>query len=96
MSGLADGALFLCGAYLCLRMIAAAYLALDLWYTIRTAYPRVVRGVLGWGGTSAAVAALAGDLHRRAFLCGLLAFLLFYLSLFVLRHLMLGKPAPLD
>lgn len=96
MSGLADGALFLCGAYLCMRTIAAVYRILDLWYMIGTTYPRVVRGVLGWGGASAVSAGLAGDLHRGAFLGGLLAFLIFYLSLFCLRHLALRRPAPLE
>ncbi len=91
MSRLADAALFLCGAYLSMRTIAALYRVLDLWYTIRTAYPQVVRGILGWGGTSAAIFALAGDL-RRSFLLGMLAFLVFYLSLFVLRHLALRRP----
>lgn len=94
MSGLADAALFLGGAYLSMRTIAAAYRVLDLWYTIATAYPRVVRGILGWGGFSAVVAALAGDPHRKAFLLGMLAFLVFYLSLFVIMRLALRKPAP--
>lgn len=93
MSWLADVALFLCGTYLGMRTIAAAYRLLDLWYTIGTAYPRVLRGILGWGGTTAAIAALTGAHHRKSFLCGLLAFLLFYLSLFVLRRLLLRKPA---
>ena len=96
IGALAEAALFLCGAYLGMRTIAAAYRVIDLWYAIGTAYPRVVRGILGWGGASAAIAALAGEHHRRAFLYGMLAFLLFYLSLYVLRHLVLRKPAPLE
>ena len=96
MSGLADAALFLCGAYLGMRSLAACYRILDLWYTIGTAYPRVVRGVLGWGGASALGAVLAGDLHRGAFLSGQGAFLIFYVSLFGLRHLVVRKPAPLE
>lgn len=96
MSWLPGTVLFLCGAYLSMRTIAAAYRALDLWYTIRTAYPGVVRGILGWGGTSAVMGVLAGDRHRATFLCGMLAFLLFYLSLYALRHVVLRKPAPLE
>lgn len=96
MSWIASGALFLSGAYLGMRVIAAVYRVVDLWYTIATAYPRVIRGILGWGGTTLASAALLGDRHRQAFLCGLAAFLLFYLSLYVLRHLLLRKPAPLQ
>lgn len=93
---LADAALFAGGVYLCLRLIAAAYRLLDLWYTIRTAYPAVLRGILGWGGAAAATAAVLEGRHRLAFLLGLLAFLLFYLSLYRLRHLVLRKPAPLE
>ena len=86
-------ALFLLGVYLSIRVIAALYGIIDLWYTMGTAYPKVVRGILGWGGTSAAIAVLLGDHHRKAFLWGLLAFLLFYLSLYGLRHLFLRRPA---
>ena len=96
MTAAADVALFLCGLYVCLRLIAAAYRILDLWYTIGTAYPQVVRGILGWGGAAAAAIVWLGDGRRKAFLLGLLAFLLFYLSLYVLRYLVLRKPAPLD
>lgn len=95
MSGLADAVLFLCGAYLGMRTLAAAYRVIDLWYTIATAWLRVLRGILGWGGATAAIAVLAGA-HRLAFVGGLLGFLLFYLSLFGLRHLLLRKPAPLE
>jgi hypothetical protein len=93
---LTDAVLFACGAYLCLRLIAAAYRFIDLWYTIRTAYPTVVRGILAWGGVVAALAALLDGRRRTAFLVGMLAFLLFYLSLYALRHLVIRRPAPLD
>lgn len=95
MSRVVDVALFLCGAYLAMRTIAAAYRALDLWYAIRVEYPRVIRGILGWGGASVAVAALAGS-HRSAFSWGLLAFAAFYLSLYALRRLALRRTASRD
>jgi hypothetical protein len=93
---LADALLFAGGVYLSLRVIAASYRALDLWYTIRTAYPAVLGGIAGWGGAAAATAALLEGRHRTAFLLGLAAFLLFYLSLYALRHLALGRTAPLE
>jgi hypothetical protein len=93
---LADAALFACGVYLCLRLIAACYRVIDLWYTIRTAYPQVIRGILGWAGAVTVLAASLDGRHRGAFLFGLLAFLLFYLSLYALRHLVVRKPAPLE
>jgi len=91
---LVDVALFLLGMYLSMRAIAAAYRVLDLWYAIGTGYPTVFRGLLGWGGTTIAIALLLGRHHRTALLCGLLAFLLFYLGLYGVRHLFLRKPVP--
>lgn len=93
MTRLFDVALFLLGMYLSMRAIAASYRVLDLWYTIGTEYPTVFRGLLGWGGTSVAIAVLLGPHHRNALLCGLLAFLFFYLGLYGVRHLFLRKPA---
>jgi len=93
---LADAALFACGVYVCLRLIAASYRVLDLWYTIRTAWPAAVRGVLAWGAAAAAPAVWLDGRRRAAFLLGMLAFLAFYLSLYVLRHLVVRRPAPLE
>lgn len=93
---LADAALFGCGVYLCLRLIAAVYRILDLGYTIRTAYPTVLRGIAAWGGMTTLLAAVLDGRHRTAFLLGLLAFLTFYLSLYVFRHLLLRRPEPLE
>jgi len=94
MGRLADVALFACGLYVGLRLIAAGYRILDLWYTIGTAYPKVIRGILGWGGLATARA--LGGPRRAAFLVGMLAFLLFYLSLYALRYLVVRRPAPLE
>jgi hypothetical protein len=96
MARLADAALFGCGLYVSLRLIAATYSALDLWYTIRTAYPRVIRGILGWGGAALAAILLLHGGRRQAFVLGLLAFLVFYLSLYALRHLVVRRPAALE
>lgn len=95
MRWMAQAALFLAGMYVGMRAIAACYRVLDLWYTIRTAYPAVLRGLLGWSGMMAALAVLLGG-RRTAFLGGALAYLLFYLGLYVLRPLVLRKPAPTE
>ena len=96
MSWLADAALFACGLHVCMRLIAAAYRGIDLWYTIRIAYPAVVRGLLAWGGAAGALAILLDGSHRAAFLSGMTAFLVFYSSLYVLRYLVMRRPAPLE
>ena len=87
MTVLGHLAAFVLGVYLSIRMIAALYAILDLWYRIGTDYPRVIRGVVGWAVTIAAVAWLLDATGRVAFASGLVAFLFFYLSLFLLRQL---------
>ncbi len=77
---------FMLGVGLSIRMIAALYAIIDLWYGIGTLYPRVVRGILGWGVAIVAIGWLLNPPLRAAFAAGLLAFLLFYASLFVLRY----------
>ena len=96
MSRLIEVALFAGGVYACLRLIAASYGALDLWYTIRTAYPRVVRGIAIWASLAVTPLLLLDGRRRTAFALGLLAFLAFYLSLYAVRHLVLRRPAPLE
>jgi hypothetical protein len=86
MTLLGQLAAFALGIWLSIRLIAAVYGILDLWYTIGTAYPRVVRGILAWGGAIVAVAWLLGPPFRAAFGSGLLAFGIFYVSIFWLRY----------
>ncbi len=82
-------AAFALGVSLSIRMIAALYQIVDLWYRIGTDYPRVIRGVVGWAVTIAAIAWLDAT-GRVAFASGLVAFVLFYVSLFGLRHLLIA------
>lgn len=93
MTRLADAALFLLGMYLSIRLIAACYRVVDLWYTIRTAYPSVLRGIPGWAGGTLAVAALLGDRHRPALVWGLAAYVLFCLGLRQILKLYLMRKA---
>jgi hypothetical protein len=79
-------AAFALGVCLSIRMIAALYAALDLWYAIGTEYPRVLRGILGWAAALAAAGWLLAPPYRTALAAGALAFLVFYLGLFVIRH----------
>lgn len=90
MTALGHLAVFALGVYLSIRMIAALYHVVDLWYRIGADYPRVVRGILGWAVTISAVSWLLDATARVALAAGLVAFLLFYLSLFGLRHLVIA------
>ena len=96
MSRLLEVAIFGGGVYVCLRLIAASYGVLDLWYTIRTAYPRVLRGIAVWGALAVTPLLCLDGRRRVVFALGLLAFLAFHLSLYVLRYLVVPRPAPLD
>ncbi len=86
-------ALFFLGVYLSMRAVAALYRVIDLWYTIRTAYPRVARGIVGWCGAIALVSFLTAPRHRAAFTWGVAAFPVLYLGLYALRDLALRRPA---
>ena len=70
--------LFLLGLYLSIRSIVALYRILDLWYTIRTAWPIVLRGLLVWLGGTAAIALALPPRLRAPFLWGALGYLAFY------------------
>lgn len=88
---LASILLFLLGAWVSIRAISAAYRVIDLWYTIRTAYPAVLRGVSFWGAAIVVPLVALGEEYRGPFLAGLLGFSAFYLALFPLRYLILRQ-----
>jgi hypothetical protein len=71
------------GAYLSMRVLAALYRVADLWYRIGADWPRVARGIVGWGGTALAVALLAPGGRRAAFLYGLGGYAALHVVLYV-------------
>ena len=85
-------ALFAVGVHLSLRTIAALHRVVDLWYTIETAWPRVLRGLIAWAGAIAVAAVLLPPPLRRALLWGCAAYLAFYVSLAGLRYLAVPNP----
>lgn len=85
MRALITLALVAVGVHLAIRTVAALYRIIDLWYTIETEYPRVLRGVLGWGGGTALIWALLPGGLRTAFLLGWLGFVGLYLGLYAIR-----------
>ncbi|HEX9581665.1 MAG TPA: hypothetical protein VF970_11230 [Gemmatimonadales bacterium] len=95
MTIIAGGALLLLGMHCALRTVAALYRVVDLWYTIGIAYPRVLRGIMGWAVTTVAIAVLLPERGRAFFLWGVAAFIPFYLTLYLLRYpLLRRRPAP--
>ncbi len=87
MTALLQIAAFALGSYLSIRMIVALHGIADLWFMIDKAWPRVLAGILAWGATIAVIAWLMDRPYQAAFVCGLLIYLLFYLSLLPLVRL---------
>ena len=75
---------FLLGMGLAVQVAAAFYGIIDLRYSIRTEYPRILRSILFWCGFSGVIAFLLGGQLRPAFLWGMLFYLPFYLVQFYL------------
>jgi len=95
MTVIIEIALFLAGMCLSVQVIAALYGIIDLWYTIKTAYPKVIRGILVWCAVTIAVAWFLGDLYRPAFLWGLAVYVLVYLGSFIGQQLLVKRNARL-
>jgi hypothetical protein len=75
------------GVYLSIRGLAALYAVLDLWYAVRRTWPRMVRGLVTWGGITAVAVWRLAPPYRTGFLFGLAGYVLFYLALFPLRDI---------
>ena len=75
--------LFLFGMCLCVQVIGAFYSIIDLWYTIGTEYPRVIRRILVWSALTVAIAWLLGDRWGSAFVWGLAVYAAFYLLIYL-------------
>ena len=82
MTVVGEIAAFGAGIFLMIAVISAAYGVIDPWYMIGRAWPRVVRAILGWGAATAVVAWLLVPPYRMALARGLVAYLVFYISLF--------------
>ena len=88
-------AVFLLGMYLSVRVIAAFYRILDLWYDIRNHYGKVISGILGWGGITLAVSLLLDGHWRSLFCMGLVIYaVIFLLNNASLRFLIYKKFRP--
>ncbi|HVT43676.1 MAG TPA: hypothetical protein VMT00_04730 [Thermoanaerobaculia bacterium] len=93
MNWLIAAALFVAGVYLAIRALAALHRIIDLWFTIDTAWPMVLRGLIIWCGGTAALALVLPEHHARALLYGIAAFVAFYLAGFVLWRLLVPRLA---
>src|SRR3990172_2657540 len=78
MTLLLDAVLIAIGVHVSIRTVAALYRIIDLWYTIRTAYPRVLGAIAVWTGMIFVLAAVLPDPRRAAFFWGFAGFVPFY------------------
>ncbi|MEK6610429.1 MAG: hypothetical protein AABZ35_05880 [Gemmatimonadota bacterium] len=87
--------LFVAGIFLGIRLLAGLYSVIDLWYTIRSAWPVVLRRTVGWtAGTVAALFFLEGG-WRWWFVAGMIVYLLGYVgTCFVVVRIGARKPGP--
>ncbi|MBT8352222.1 MAG: hypothetical protein KJO26_13455 [Deltaproteobacteria bacterium] len=71
--------LFLLGMCICVQLMAVVYGIIDLRYTMRTAYPTVIRRILFWTLFCMGIVWLLRDDLRSAFLWGLIGYVGFYI-----------------
>jgi hypothetical protein len=76
--------IFFFGMCVSIQLIAAFYGILDLWYTIHTAYLKVIRRIVWWVGVSVVITILLGEHWRDAFLWGMALYVPFYVINFFL------------
>ncbi|HEY2941760.1 MAG TPA: hypothetical protein VGN09_04935 [Vicinamibacteria bacterium] len=88
-----SAALFALGVWVSMRLLAALYRLIDLWYTIGTRWPGVAARIALWALVTTAIAlGLAGP-RRTAFLAGLIGFLAIYPCFYVMRNVAIRKPS---
>jgi hypothetical protein len=87
---------FLAGTLLGIRLVAALYAPIDLWYTIRTAWPTALARVLSWSAAAAVgLLALPAGGVRGALAAGIGAsFLLNVGAWFLVSRAYRGQPQP--
>ncbi len=71
--------LIMLGIYLATELMAAFYAILDLWYTIKSAYPKIILRILAWSGLTITIAILLGNQWRNVFLWSMLIFMILFL-----------------
>ncbi len=87
--------IFLAGLFLGIRLLAGLYSVIDLWYTISTAWPVVLRRVLGWPGVTLVILLLLGGGWRWLFIAGMATHLLVYVVVtFAIVHTGARKMEP--
>ncbi len=87
MNVLVAAVVFLFGMFLGTRLLGGLYSVIDLWYTIRTAWPAVLRRVLGWTSLTAVVLFLLSGGWRWVFIAGMAAHVLVYVgAIFIFVH----------
>jgi hypothetical protein len=91
MAILAKIIFFLFGMSICVQLIAALYGFIDLWYTIRTEYFKVVQRILIWILVSVAAFWLLPDFLRPSFLWGMIGYVFLYVIIYGFYHLLFAR-----
>ena len=75
---------FFLGIYLSIRVLAAIFTVVDFWHIKEKAYPRMIMGILIWGGITAIVIKLTWPLYFWALLRGARFYINFIIIAFLL------------
>ena len=95
MNLLVAAVVFIAGVLVGIRLFAGLYSALDLWYTLRTAWPVVLRRTVGWTAVCVVVLLFLPVAWRWVFVAGMAAHLLVYVAAtFTITHTGARKPRP--
>jgi hypothetical protein len=82
MTWLSGTALVAAGIVLAIRLLAAWYSVVDLWYAIRTAWPAVLARVVGWSGATVAALAVLSGRARWWLLAGMACYVVVFVSVY--------------
>jgi hypothetical protein len=91
MTVLAKIIIFLLGMSVCVQIVAALYGFIDLWYTFRTTYIKVLQRIVVWSIVATAVYWLLMDSLRPAFLMGMIGYILLYVGIYASYHLLFSR-----
>jgi hypothetical protein len=79
---------FLLGIYMAMRIVAAFYGIIDLWFTFKTAYLKVFQRIIGWSIITSLLILFFGH-YKKSFLWGMAAYGIFYILTFLLIRISL-------
>ena len=82
---------YLLGLTISIQDMAALFNIIDLWFLLKSAWPKVLRRVLLWTLLTAILAVLAGSSHQASFFTGLASGPVVLIINYLLNRFILSK-----